>query len=399
MITWKCLLAGLVLGLLAFSHTGQCAAADNGQIVIEDNITYGKADDTELKLDLARPQGEGPFPAIVFIHGGGWYQGNRQGYRGQIQEAAKRGYVAATISYRLMKFDESKKETTTATPIFPAQIQMSYVDTHPAPLVISFVLDVTQQKEAELTLKQALAQEKELGELKSRFVSMASHEFRTPLAAILATTETLTIYRDKMNGQQIDLRLDKIRQQVMHMKDIMEDVLQLARIQAGKIKYEPTLGDLDMLCREIIEELENQAQRTRRISYHGVKSAKLMMFDPRLMRQVITNVIGNALKYSPDEKPVYVEFQQGETEIVLTIRDEGIGIPEDDIKHLFEPFHRAKNVGTISGTGLGMSITKQAVEIHGGQIVPESAVGVGTTITITVPIVNATTTPRKQDAE
>ena len=122
MKTWKCLFAGLVFGLLAFSYTGQCAAADNGQIVIEDNITYGKAGDTELKLDLARPQGDGPFPAIVFIHGGGWSGGNRQGYRGQIQEAAKRGYVAATISYRLMKFDESKKETTTATPIFPAQI-------------------------------------------------------------------------------------------------------------------------------------------------------------------------------------------------------------------------------------------------------------------------------------
>ncbi|NLS97636.1 MAG: alpha/beta hydrolase [Planctomycetaceae bacterium] len=122
MKVWKSLVAGLAFGLLAFSYTGRCAAADNGQIIIEDNITYGQAGDTELKLDLARPEGDGPFPAIVFIHGGGWSGGNRQGYRGQIQEAAKRGYVAATISYRLMKFDESKKETTTATPIFPAQI-------------------------------------------------------------------------------------------------------------------------------------------------------------------------------------------------------------------------------------------------------------------------------------
>ena len=98
-------------------HIARCA-----EVVVEENITYGKAGETELKLDLARPDGDGPFPAIVFIHGGGWYQGGRQGYRGQIQEAAKRGYVAATISYRLMQFDESEKETTTATPIFPAQI-------------------------------------------------------------------------------------------------------------------------------------------------------------------------------------------------------------------------------------------------------------------------------------
>ena len=95
----------------------QCA-----EVAVEQNITYGKAGDTELKLDLARPEGDGPFSAIVFIHGGGWYQGSRTGYRGQIQEAAKKGYVAATISYRLMKFDEKKKETTTANPIFPAQI-------------------------------------------------------------------------------------------------------------------------------------------------------------------------------------------------------------------------------------------------------------------------------------
>lgn len=97
-------------------------SARSAEVVVEDNITYGKAGGTELKLDLARPQGDGPFPAIVFIHGGGWSGGNRQGYRGQIQEAAKRGYVAATISYRLMKYDEAKKETTTATVNFPAQI-------------------------------------------------------------------------------------------------------------------------------------------------------------------------------------------------------------------------------------------------------------------------------------
>lgn len=117
MRTWK-KPALVLLSALCLTHCGaRFTAAD-----VEENITYGKADDTELKLDLARPDGDGPFPAIVFIHGGGWAGGNRQIYRGQIQEAAKRGYVAATITYRLMKFDNDKKETTTATPIFPAQI-------------------------------------------------------------------------------------------------------------------------------------------------------------------------------------------------------------------------------------------------------------------------------------
>ena len=109
-----------LLVLTALCLTGEIARC--AEVILEEDITFGKADDTELKLDLARPQGDGPFPAIVFIHGGGWYQGNRQGYRGNIKEAARRGYVAATISYRLMQFDESEKEATTATPIFPAQI-------------------------------------------------------------------------------------------------------------------------------------------------------------------------------------------------------------------------------------------------------------------------------------
>ena len=108
--------------LIAFLAVSLVSSAVQADVTVEENITYGKGGDTELKLDIARPDGDGPFPAIAFIHGGGWYQGNRQGYRGQIVEAAKRGYVAATISYRLMKFDEAKKETTTATPNFPAQI-------------------------------------------------------------------------------------------------------------------------------------------------------------------------------------------------------------------------------------------------------------------------------------
>ena len=122
MRTYKALMVTLMCGLLTLAYSGRSAAADNGKIVTEDSITYGKAGNTELKLDLARPQGDGSFPAIVFIHGGGWAGGDRQGYRGQIQEAARRGYVAVTIDYRLMKFDQAKKETTTATPIFPAQI-------------------------------------------------------------------------------------------------------------------------------------------------------------------------------------------------------------------------------------------------------------------------------------
>lgn len=252
--------------------------------------------------------------------------------------------------------------------------------------VVATFSDITTRKKAEEALHEALAHEKELNELKSRFVSMASHEFRTPLAAILATTETLRIYRDRMTHEQMDVRLDKIRQQVNHMKDVVEDVLQLARIQAGRLKIHLELEDLHRLCGEITEEFDSQAEYRGRIQYASSNSPVIALFDNRLMRQVISNLVHNALKYSPAHQPVYLSLTQEETQITLYVRDQGIGIPPDDLRHLFEPFHRAANVGAIAGTGLGLSIARQAIELHGGSIMAESHVGVGTTMTVTLPL-------------
>lgn len=268
---------------------------------------------------------------------------------------------------------------------FPIDLQLSYIALEPTPLIMAFILDTTQRKQAEAAWKQALAQEKELGELKSRFVSMASHEFRTPLAAILATTETLFHYRAKMAPEQIDSRLDKIRQQVIYMKAIMENVLQLARMQSGRAEFMPTQGDFAALCQEIIEEFESQLLYRGRLVYASTVATLLANFDPHLMRQVINNLILNALKYSGTEKNVHITLVDEATHLTLCISDEGIGIPPNDLKHLFEPFHRATNVSNISGTGLGLSIAKQAIELHQGTITPVSQVGVGTTFTIVLP--------------
>jgi PAS domain S-box-containing protein len=252
--------------------------------------------------------------------------------------------------------------------------------------VVGVNWDITLLKQAEDSLRLALETEKELGTLKSRFVSTASHEFRTPLAAILATTETLTHYRQRMDDAQIDARLGKIRQQVNYMKDIMEDVLQLARIQAGRIQFSPVSGDLDVLCEEIIGELQTQPKYRERLVYRCVDPPVITNIDLRLMRQVISNLLTNALKYSPPDKPVQIELSHDSTCIRCQVSDEGIGIPPEDQKRLFEPFHRATNVGAISGTGLGLSITKEAVLAHNGAIEVESELGKGTTFTVILPI-------------
>jgi len=215
---------------------------------------------------------------------------------------------------------------------------------------------------------------------------MASHEFRTPLATILATTETLMHYRSRITDEQIDLRFEKIRQQVWHMKEIMEDILQLSRIQAGRMDFNPIYADLDELCEEIVEEHLSSATTPKRIAYTCAQPPIITHIDLRLMRQIINNLVTNALKYSPSDTVVRVSLSQRDEQAVISVADDGIGIPPEDRKHLFAPFHRAGNVGAISGTGLGLVIIKQAVELHGGTIHVDSQVGVGTTFTIVIPI-------------
>jgi PAS domain S-box-containing protein len=248
------------------------------------------------------------------------------------------------------------------------------------------VTDITAQKQAEAALRQALAREKELNELKSRFVSIASHEFRTPLATISATAETIKFYRDRFDGNQLDKRLNKILVQVGYMKEIMDDVLQLERIQTRRVDFRLEPGDLQAFCSEIVEEFRSRPEYQDRITYDSPCAPLPFHFDQRFMRHIIGNLISNGLKYSPAPQPICVDVRRGAEAVTLQVSDQGIGIPEADLQHIFEPFHRAQNVGTISGTGLGLSITKEAVEMHGGQIAVTTTVGIGTTVTVTLPI-------------
>lgn len=256
---------------------------------------------------------------------------------------------------------------------------------------VAVATDITAQKQAEATLRQALTKERELGELKSRFVSMASHEFRTPLATILALSETISAYRQRMTDGQIDQRLNKIREQIHHLKEIIDDVLLLTRMQAKQGDFNPTPVDLDALCRSIISEFASQPDVAYRLAYVGDSTSGVLHLDSKLMRRIISNLLSNAIKYSSAEKPVQLHLQSTATTVVLQVRDEGIGIPEADQPHLFEPFHRAANVGAIAGTGLGLVLTKEAVTLHHGTVTVESQLGVGTTFTVTIPIRRADT--------
>jgi signal transduction histidine kinase len=215
---------------------------------------------------------------------------------------------------------------------------------------------------------------------------MASHEFRTPLAAILLSAETLSRYRDKLTDDKIYDLIERIHERGTQLNGIIENMLNLSRIEARQAVFNPTTLNLHSLCTGILDEFRSQSDTKHEIVYTCNDPDRQVTVDPQLMRQVITNLVSNAIKYSPEGKLVSVNIDYTNKTIILQVSDTGIGIPEADLKHLFEPFHRAKNVGAISGTGLGLVITKNLIELHGGTINVESQVGVGTTFTVNIPL-------------
>ncbi len=253
--------------------------------------------------------------------------------------------------------------------------------------------DITERKRMEEALREReilrmeLEKERELNQLKTRFISMVSHEYRNPLATILVTSNALRDYMNRMTPAQIAERLDRIKGQVQHMTALMEEVLEIGKMEAGAAQFAPAPTDLDLLCREIVDEFRGTGSTAPRLEYASVGEFAAANIDSRLMRQVVTNLLSNALKYSPQDSPVQVHLLRDGHTAVLRVVDQGIGIPEEDQRRLFTPFHRAGNVGNIGGTGLGLAIVKRAVELHGGTITCESKVDAGTTFTVSLPFV------------
>ncbi len=257
--------------------------------------------------------------------------------------------------------------------------------------IVCIVRDISQRKQAEADLIKALERERELGELKSRFVAMASHEFRTPLATILAAAETLRSYSTRMSQADIDHRFDKIVAEVKHMTTLIEQVLLVGRAEAGRVEFHPEEFNVVAFCADLLDHLVHDDRAIAHAGEHALVFEPVgewvqVRADMRLLRQIITNLVSNAIKYSPPGSAVEIGLDCTRPEaFTLEVRDHGIGIPLADQAHLFEPFHRATNVGTIPGTGLGMNIIRHSVELHGGTITFSSAENAGTTFTITLP--------------
>ncbi len=310
--------------------------------------------------------------------------------------------------------------------VFPVEVSLSYFHLDEELYVVAYILDISLKKAAEqellaqhqqvarlnadleqqvadrthallvtlgqlekrtAELTQALAAEQELGELKSRFVSMASHEFRTPLTAVLTSADLIGSYPSGEQQPQRLRHVERIRTSVKQLNDILEEFLSVGRIEEGRIETHPTRLDLASLLPQALADVQSLVKPGQTIAWQ-VHCPTPVQLDASLLHKILVNLLSNALKYSPAGSTVTVRGTCHEQVLTLSVTDEGVGISAEDQAHLFERFFRARNVSTVPGTGLGLYIIARYLDLMGGTIALQSALGQGTTVTITVPYEN-----------
>lgn len=249
--------------------------------------------------------------------------------------------------------------------------------------VITHRVELENQRIYANQLEVELEKERQLREIKDRFVSLISHEFRTPLAVMTTSLDLVVHYFDRLSTTRILDKLSTVQQQITRMVGLMEDALRFSKSQAGKTEFAPTEVELLPFLQSIIQMMELTDKGQHHIKLIG--DAGWITIDPRLCEHIIANLLSNALKYSPAGTTIIVQAARQPQSWQISVQDQGIGIPEADLPHLFEPFHRASNAQEMPGTGLGLSIVKDYVEIHEGEIAVDSDVGQGTTFVITLP--------------
>ncbi|MGI8501039.1 MAG: PAS domain S-box protein [Hassallia sp.] len=259
--------------------------------------------------------------------------------------------------------------------------------------IVGYWADITERKQLEDEIRSALEKEKELNELKSRFISMTSHEFRTPLSTILSSCELLEHYRHKWTQEKQLNHLHRIQNAVKRMTEMFNDVLFISKEEAGKLDYRTQTLDLVEYCRHLVQEVQQNLSCQQyeelpnpRIAFSSQYQFMPCCMDENLLEHILSNLLSNAIKYSNIDSTVKFTLTFEDERAIFVIQDQGIGIPQEDLPHLYESFHRATNVGNRQGTGLGLAIVKKCVYLHQGEIFVTSELGFGTTFTVILPL-------------
>ena len=315
--------------------------------------------------------------------------------------------------------------------VFPVAVSLSYTHIDGELTVMAFVSDITERKKSEEALKRseeqllvyaaelekkvqsrtedlnstinalekeihvrkraeedahkALGRERELNELKSKFVSIASHEFRTPLSTVLSSAALIEQYNQRDEKDKIKKHVQRIKTSVNHLTDILNDFLSLGKLEEGKISAVKEQLSVEEYFKEVEEEIVSTLKPGQKLQIDCRQAPRHMYSDARILRHILFNLISNASKYSDAGKSVFITCKADGDELVIEVRDEGIGIPLEDQKHMFARFFRASNAGNVQGTGLGLNIVRRYVELLGGKISFASEFGKGSVFTVLIP--------------
>lgn len=244
--------------------------------------------------------------------------------------------------------------------------------------------NVTREKQAEEEVRKALEKERQLNELKTRFVSMASHEFRTPLSTILSSISLVKRYTQEEQQPKREKHIGRIKSSVRNLTNILEDFLSITRLEEGYIEVRPESFQLKPFIQEVVGDMQGLVKEGQRVEING-EDDTVVELDRHLLRNILNNLLSNAIKYSGKEQQIEIAYTVEGGQLCLSMKDHGIGIPEEEQNHLFQRFFRAANVTNIQGTGLGLNIMQKYVSLLHGQVSFESALNQGTTFYVRCP--------------
>ena len=246
--------------------------------------------------------------------------------------------------------------------------------------------EVNERKKAEKEVRKSLEKERELNELKTKFVSIASHEFRTPLSSVLSSAALIKQYNDRQEAEKIEKHIHRIKASVNQLTGILNDFLSLGKLEEGRIDVVPEPLNPKLFLDEISEEVSGMLKEGQKLIVNCDLNNAEVFADPRILRNILFNLITNASKYSDINKPIYIDCYVNDGSLSFDVRDEGIGIPDEDQKHMFDRFFRASNAGNVQGTGLGLNIVKRYLDLLEGSITFSSKYAEGSTFNVIIPV-------------
>jgi signal transduction histidine kinase len=251
---------------------------------------------------------------------------------------------------------------------------------------LGLLLEAEKNKLENERIRQALTREKELNELKTRIVRTISHEYRTPLTIISLAIDLLESQNGRLNEEQKQICFRQIRTATQHMVNLVEDALIVNQAESDEIEFNPSYINIVNLCQQLVSNFQLNINEQQKIIFINENCPEQVYLDQTLVYQILSNLLSNAIKYSPNGGLINFQLTSNDEKICFEIQDRGIGIPPEEQSHIFECFHRATNVGTLSGTGLGLTIVKKCVDIHRGEVSFQSTLNLGTTFIVKLPL-------------